>query len=73
MEQNMTGMTYKLRETAARIRELREITGITAEEMAVGASHDDGRSGSRSPAEGKNAPGSVEPFRVSCVSASDFY
>ena len=34
MEQNMTGMTYKLRETAARIRELREITGITAEEMA---------------------------------------
>jgi len=34
MEQNMTGMTYKLRETAARIRELREITGISAEEMA---------------------------------------
>ena len=35
MEQNMTGMTYKIRETAARIRELREITGITAEEMAA--------------------------------------
>ena len=35
MEQNMTGMTYKLRETAARIRELREITGISAEEMAA--------------------------------------
>ena len=34
MEQNITGMTYKIRETAARIRELREITGITAEEMA---------------------------------------
>ena len=35
MEQNMTGMTYKIRETAARIRELREITGITVEEMAA--------------------------------------
>ena len=35
MEQNMTGMTYKIRETAARIRELREITGISAEEMAA--------------------------------------
>jgi len=35
MEQSMTGMTYKLKETAARIRELREITGITVEEMAA--------------------------------------
>lgn len=34
MEQNMTGMTYKIKETADRIRELREITGITVEEMA---------------------------------------
>ena len=35
MEQNMTGRTYQIRETAARIRELREITGITVEEMAA--------------------------------------
>ncbi len=35
MEQNMTGMTYRIQETAARIRELREITGITVEEMAA--------------------------------------
>ena len=35
MEQNMTGRTYKIRETAARIRELREITGITVEDMAA--------------------------------------
>ena len=34
MEQNMTGMTYRIKETADRIRELREITGITVEEMA---------------------------------------
>jgi len=34
MEQNMTGMTYKLQEMANRIRELREITGLTVEEMA---------------------------------------
>jgi len=34
MEQNMTGMTYKLQEMARRIRELREITGLTVEEMA---------------------------------------
>ena len=36
MEQNMTGMTYKLQEMARRIRELREITGLTTEEMARG-------------------------------------
>ena len=35
MEQNLTGRTYKIRETAARIRELREITGISVEEMAI--------------------------------------
>jgi len=35
MEQSMTGMTYKIREMAARIRELREITGLTVEEMAA--------------------------------------
>jgi len=34
MEQNMTDMTYKLQEMANRIRELREITGLTVEEMA---------------------------------------
>ena len=34
MEQNMTGMTYKIKEVAGRIRELREITGLTVEEMA---------------------------------------
>ena len=31
----MTGMDYKIREVAARIRELREISGFTPEEMAV--------------------------------------
>ena len=35
MSENMTGMTYKIREMAARIRELREITGLSAEEMAA--------------------------------------
>ena len=35
MEQNLTGRTYKIKETAARIRELREITGITVEDMAA--------------------------------------
>ena len=34
MEEKMTGMTYKIKEIAARIRELREITGISPEEMA---------------------------------------
>ena len=34
MEQNMTGMTYKMKEVAERIRELREITGLSVEEMA---------------------------------------
>ena len=34
MEQNMSGMTYKIRETAERIRELRQITGLSVEEMA---------------------------------------
>ena len=34
MENTMTGMDYKLREVAGRIRELREITGLTVEEMA---------------------------------------
>ena len=34
MEQKMTGMTYKIKEIAARIRELREITGLAPEEMA---------------------------------------
>ena len=33
MEQNMTGMTYKIRETAARIRELRELD--TCQENAL--------------------------------------
>ena len=35
MEQNITGMAYKIKETAARIKELREITGLTVEEMAA--------------------------------------
>ena len=35
MEQNLTGMTYKIREMAQRIRELREITGLTTQEMAA--------------------------------------
>jgi len=34
MEQTMTGMDFKIREVAGRIRELREISGFTAEEMA---------------------------------------
>jgi len=34
MENTMTGMDYKLREVAGRIRELREISGFTVEEMA---------------------------------------
>ena len=34
MSENMTGMTYKIQEMAARIRELREITGLSVEEMA---------------------------------------
>ena len=34
MQENMTGMTYKIKEMAARIRELREITGLSVEEMA---------------------------------------
>ena len=32
--QTMTGMDFKIREVAARVRELREISGFTAEEMA---------------------------------------
>jgi len=34
MEQNMTGMTYKIKQMAQRIRELRLITGLSEEEMA---------------------------------------
>ena len=34
MDQNMTGMTYKMKEVAGRIRELRQITGLSVEEMA---------------------------------------
>ena len=34
MENSMTGMDFKLREVAERIRELREISGLTVEEMA---------------------------------------
>ena len=34
MQQNMTGADYKTREVAARIRELRLITGLSVEEMA---------------------------------------
>jgi len=33
-QQNMTALEYKIRETAARIRELREISGISVAEMA---------------------------------------
>ena len=33
-EQTMTGMDFKIREVAARVRELREISGFTVEEMA---------------------------------------
>ena len=35
MEEKMTGITYKIREMAGRIRELREVTGISQEEMAT--------------------------------------
>ncbi len=35
MEQMMTGMDFKIREMAERIRELREISGFTVEEMAA--------------------------------------
>jgi len=34
MQQTMTGMDFKIREVAERIRELREISGFTVEEMA---------------------------------------
>ena len=34
MEQTLTGIDFKIREVAGRIRELREITGFTQEEMA---------------------------------------
>ena len=34
MEQMMTGMDYKIREVAGRIRELRQISGFTVEDMA---------------------------------------
>ena len=34
MEKNMTGADYKTKEVAARIRELRLITGLSVEEMA---------------------------------------
>ena len=34
MENTMTGMDFKIREVASRIRELREISGFTVEEMA---------------------------------------
>ena len=33
--QTMTGMDFKIREVAGRIRELREISGFTVEEMAA--------------------------------------
>ena len=35
MNQTMTGMDFKIREVAGRIRELREISGFTVEEMAA--------------------------------------
>ena len=34
MERTMTGMDFKIREVAERIRELREVSGFTPEEMA---------------------------------------
>ena len=34
MEEMMTGMDFKIREVAGRIRELRQISGFTVEEMA---------------------------------------
>ena len=35
MEQTMTGMDFKIREVAQRIRELREVSGFTVQEMAA--------------------------------------
>ena len=35
MEQSMSGIHYKIKEVAGRIRELREITGLSVEEMAA--------------------------------------
>jgi len=35
MEETMTGMDFKIREVAGRIRELREVSGFTVEEMAA--------------------------------------
>ena len=35
MDNTITGMDYKIREVARRIRELREISGFTVEEMAA--------------------------------------
>jgi len=35
MEEKLTGITYKIKEMAGRIRELREITGLTEDEMAT--------------------------------------
>ena len=35
MEKTMTGMDFKIREVAERIRELREVSGFTVEEMAA--------------------------------------
>ena len=34
MKENMTGITYKIQQMAQRVRELRQITGLSAEEMA---------------------------------------
>ncbi len=34
MEEQFNGITYKMREVAARIKELREVTGLSVEEMA---------------------------------------
>ena len=34
MDEQFTGITYKIKEIAARIRELREVTGLSVEEMA---------------------------------------
>ena len=34
MSENMTGIAYKMKEVAGRIRELRQITGLSVEEMA---------------------------------------
>ena len=35
MDNNMNGMDYKIRQIAGRIRELRQISGFTPEEMAL--------------------------------------